>query len=697
MEVDAQPQTASVQEPTVEHVDALIESIELQPDSKQLQSLKQLVARLRTEVVAEKPASANTDARRIAEAGRVLWNKAKTMYREADDAAHSELECELRSVAQDILGSALLIDLSLDMKPFFVRCAECSEAWMDLADATKECEDDCSESRDDAIQTYCAQAVATLALHDKVLATRGDSNAGALVDILLAKSRVSFIQGDMDESLRVIGCAREKVETSQPDKAEKLAARVFEFGLQRVQHSDAVPWLELSVDVQQKIRLQGNHSDSDVSNQKLVATYLMLAHCFLHDQRYDTCEVAAKKAEAIRTTVASASLLLQCSIAQGRTADAKGHLNDLIEHADIADNVPLACSSLKIAAASGLDTEPSVTSLLANPMIGPTERLATRVFRLETAVAGNVQMQSISSICEDIRQHHSNEQALKKLDNPVAIALLERIDSTFKRWDDEDAEAGLQAVDDTYLCCEELLKFDFVTPEQQTCIARILCYAKLRQNDVAGSDQYLQQALATDPSSLVTQVLRWKHSVQANQASVSKDALEQIVQMEHDDKHSLLVSMTQTALEHGHQEIYLQCLQEQFRSRCGNAQQRIALLVDMVKVVEQLGAAASANLMKTLTDMDMKMVKSEADDTTLQYAMSSSSLSQSTGDSSLLLCDAQLVDQVPSQHHVESWSARLEGTRVSGQLRLFPPMRPALQCRGARRSQAHKNASHAGC
>jgi hypothetical protein len=303
-------------------------------------------------------------------------------------------------------------------------------------------------------------------------------------------------------------------------------------------------------------------------------------------------------------------------------------LSDIIEHAEIADNLPLACNSLKIAAASGLDTEPSVTVLLANPLIGPTERLAIRVFRLETAVAGTAQLQSISSICEDIRQHHSDEEALKKPDNPVTMALLKRIDSTFKRWTDEDAEAGLQAVDDTYLCCQEFMKFDFVTPQQKTCIARILCYAKLRQNDVAGSEQYLQQALATDPSSLVNQVLRWKHSVQANQASVSKDALGKIVQMEHDDKHSLLVSMTQTALEHDRQEIYLQCLQEQFRSRSGNAQQRIALLVDMVKVSEQLGTAASANLMKSLTEIDMKMVKSEADDTTLQYATSSLSLSE---------------------------------------------------------------------
>ena len=48
----------------------------------------------------------------------------------------------------------------------------------------------------------------------------------------------------------------------------------------------------------------------------------------------------------------------------------------------------------------------------------------------------------------------------------------------------------------------------------------------------------------------------------------------------------------------------------------------------MVKVSEQLGTAASANLMKSLTEIDMKMVKSDADDTTLQYATSSLSLSE---------------------------------------------------------------------
>jgi hypothetical protein len=599
-----------------DEVDALTKAIEIQPDSEHLPSLKQIAARLRAEAAAA-PASPDADttarARKLADAGRVLWNKAKDLFRDAD-AVHSELECDLRSVAQEVLATGLLVDKSLDVKAFLVRCAESSEAWMDLAEL-----EDSDPPHD--VQTYCAKAEASLALHDVALSTCGDTNAGALVDILLSQSRISFIQGNMDESLRVIELAREKVETTQPDKAELLAARVFDFGRKRLEHNDAVPWLEISVDVQQKIRLQGDHTGSEVSDRKLSTTYLILAHCFLQEQRYETCEVAAKKAEALHTSVAAASLLLQCDIAQRKIADAQAHLNSLISHDNIADNLPLACQSLKIASAAGLDTEPSVKALLTHPMIGPEGRLPVRIFQLETAVAGTAELQSLSNICEDIREHHTNNPALAKQDNAITMSLLERIERTMKRWDDEGV--GLQAVDDTQLCCQELMKFDFVTPEQANCIARILCYASLRKKDLAGSDHYLQKVMDADPSSLVTQVLRWKHAVQSKQVSVSKDALRRIVQLEHDDKHSLLVSMANIALEHGQQEIYLQCLQEQFCLGSGDGQQRIALLVDMVQVSEQLGTSVSANVIKGLTDVDMKMVKSEADEISLQCAASS--------------------------------------------------------------------------
>eukprot|EP01043_Picozoa_sp_COSAG02_P048961 COSAG02_NODE_4869_length_4880_cov_2.090776_1_plen_527_part_10 len=409
-------------------VDALTKAIDLQPDSEQLDNLKQIVARLRAET-ADQPGSTDADsavrARKIADVGRALWNKGKEMLRDAN-AVHSELECDLRSVAQEILAHALLLDKSLDVKAFLVRCAESSEAWMDLAEL--EVAKDSDPPHD--VQTYCAKAEASLALHDVALSTCGDTNAGALVDILLSQSRISFIQGNMDESLRVIELAREKVETTQPDKAELLAARVFDFGRKRLEHNDAVPWLEISVDVQQKIRLQGDHTGSEVSDRKLSTTYLILAHCFLQEQRYETCEVAAKKAEALHTSVAAASLLLQCDIAQRKIADAQAHLNSLISHDNIADNLPLACQSLKIASAAGLDTEPSVKALLTHPMIGPEGRLPVRIFQLETAVAGTAELQSLSKICEDIREHHTNNPALAKQDNAITMSLLERIERT---------------------------------------------------------------------------------------------------------------------------------------------------------------------------------------------------------------------------------------------------------------------------
>lgn len=608
MELESSTTDAHPAPSSRDDVDALIKAIDLQPNSVQLDNLKQIVARLRAEA-ADEPVSPDADsaarARKIADAGRALWNKGQRLLRDAN-AVHSELECDLRSVAQEILAHALLVDTSLDVKAFLVRCAESSEAWMDLADGAK----------DEAVQTYCAKAAASLALHDVALSKRGDCNAGAMVDILLAKSRMHFILGNMDESFRVIELAREKIETTQTDKAEQLAARVFHFGRERLEHSDAIAWLELSVDVQQKIRLQGNHTGSEVSDRKLSATYLILAHCFLVRSRYETCEVAAKKAEALHTSVASASLLLQCNIAQGKTLEASVHLNTLITHAEIADNVPLACQSLKIASSAGLDTEPSVKALLTHPMIGPEGRLPVRVFQLESAVAGTSELQSLASICGDIREHHTNNPVLAKPDNTITIALLQRIQRSMKQWDDE--EASSQAVDDTHLCCQELMKFDFVTPEQANCIARMLCYASLRKNDLAGSDQYLQTVMAADPSSLFTQVLRWKHSLQSKQVSESKDALRQIVQLEHDDKHGLLVSMANSALENGQHEIYLQCLQEQFWLGSGSGQQRVALLVDMVRVGEQLGTIVSMNLLKSLTDVDMKMVKSEADKISLQ-------------------------------------------------------------------------------
>lgn len=606
---------ADMQECETEDIETtLTDAINVQPDSRQLSNLKQIVARLHAGVPAKPSVDSDNTARarRLADNSRLLWNKAKNIFRDADDT-HSELECELRSIAQEILGSALLLDQSLGIKPFLVRCAAASEAWMKLGS-----ENAAGENRDahEIVQNNRAKAEACLTLHETVLSTRDENcNAGALVDILIAKSRLSFAKDDMDESLRIITLVREKVETTQPDKADKLALQAFEFGRLRVAHNDAVPWLELSIDVQQNMRLRGDHTNSQVSNQTLARTYLLLAHCFLQDQRYDTCEIATKKAETICTSAASASLLLQCNIAQRKIADAKAHLTALVAHDDVSNNLPLAIHSLKIAAAAGLDVAPAIQTLLANPIISPEDKLTVRVFQLETALAETIEPQTLMSICDDIRQYHANDLVFAKPDNAVSTAMLERIQRSFDQWDDE--RSGLQAVDESQICCQEFMKFDFLSPEQDVCMARLLCYIKLRKNDVLGSAPYLQKVLDADPSSLATLVLHWRYAVQNKQVSGCKDALQQIIRIENDDKHSLLVSMTQVALEHGQHEIYLQCLQEQFRLGSGTAQQQVALLVDMIRVCEKLESAASVKLVKGLTEVDINMAKANADENSL--------------------------------------------------------------------------------
>ena len=84
-----------------------------------------------------------------------------------------------------------------------------------------------------------------------------------------------------------------------------------------------------------------------------------------------------------------------------------------------------------------------------------------------------------------------------------------------------------------------------------------------------------------------------------------------------------LTTIGNDARDHGQGETYLQCLKDQF-SRCpvDEPQQKIALLVDMVKISDKLcdtSTAIAASTFQFISETDMKTVRSDADSKTLAW------------------------------------------------------------------------------
>jgi hypothetical protein len=118
-------------------------------------------------------------------------------------------------------------------------------------------------------------------------------------------------------------------------------------------------------------------------------------------------------------------------------------------------------------------------------------------------------------------------------------------------------------------------------------------------------------------------MLRWAQAVQSKDQGMAvqdaQDALQQIVQSDCEEKHSLLCSMGDRAQEFGQHELFLQCLHEQFLLRSQTPEVQVALLADMVKISEKVGTAAAAKVLSALGEADIKMVKAEADENALMY------------------------------------------------------------------------------
>ena len=97
-------------------------------------------------------------------------------------------------------------------------------------------------------------------------------------------------------------------------------------------------------------------------------------------------------------------------------------------------------AGLKRAQAGGLETEAAVEMLLQNPMLAPDDKLKVRVFVLEAATAEDKPLDSVPSICEDIRKHHGEGSVIAE-DGRTAIteALMSRAKRAYSQWG-EDGE-----------------------------------------------------------------------------------------------------------------------------------------------------------------------------------------------------------------------------------------------------------------
>ena len=122
--------------------------------------------------------------------------------------------------------------------------------------------------------------------------------------------------------------------------------------------------------MQEKRQLSGDHTDAKDAAELLSKTYLLLAHGFMEQQRFDACEVAATKAAEAVSSPAAVYLLFTCALRQGKTAEVKTHIFSLISRHDIGHNLRLTLEALGKAADAGHDVEPSCEILLNNPMLG---------------------------------------------------------------------------------------------------------------------------------------------------------------------------------------------------------------------------------------------------------------------------------------------------------------------------------------
>ena len=92
-------------------------------------------------------------------------------------------------------------------------------------------------------------------------------------------------------------------------------------------------------------------------------------------------------------------------------------------------------------------------------------------------------------------------------------------------------------------------------------------------------------------------MLRIKRALQIKDQDTAQECIQQVVQMEEDAEQlqGYLTTIGNDARDHGQGETYLQCLKDQF-SRCpvDEPQQKIALLVDMVKISDKLCDTSTA-------------------------------------------------------------------------------------------------------
>lgn len=278
-------------------------------------------------------------------------------------------------------------------------------------------------------------------------------------------------------------------------------------------------------------------------------------------------------------------------------------------------------AGLKRAQAGGLETEAAVEMLLQNPMLAPDDKLKVRVFVLEAATAEDKPLDSVPSICEDIRKHHGEGSVIAE-EGRTAIteALMSRAKRAYSQWE----ERGEQKPKETLFCVKELKKFD-IAPDSELKLHRLIAYAKLRLNDSAGATEALQAVVDVDPDSKHTHMLRIKRALQIKDQDTAQECIQQVVRMEEDAEQlqGYLTTIGNDARDHGQGETYLQCLKDQF-SRCpvDEPQQKIALLVDMVKISDKLcdtSTAIAASTFQFISETDMKLVRSDADSKTLAW------------------------------------------------------------------------------